>query len=297
MNDTKPAISRGHRLVSVIIPTYNAANTLAEQLEGLKAQTYDGDWEILIVNNRSTDATVNVVQDYQRVMPNLRLVRAMERQGRAYACNVGAQLAQGGAFIFCDADDVAAHGWLSVLAEALEKHHVVAGAIEVHTLNQSAPWRPCPFNCDGRPILNFLPHAMGCNMAISREAFETVGGFCEDALFIEDGDISWRLQLQGYTIHYVPAAVMHHRYRETLQEMCKQIVSYSAAHVCLFKRFAVHGMPRSSITEALKRYKWLIKRAPFLLVGDRQDKEKWSYFAAFRWGRLLGSLRYRILYL
>lgn len=283
--------------LSVIIPAYNAADTLAAQLDALKAQTYSGDWEIVVVDNGSTDGTAALVREYQRSMPHLRLVHAPEVRGRAYACNVGAQAARGDALAFCDADDVADPGWLSALAEALEEHEVVAGAIEVHKLNQSAPWRPAPFVSATEPVLDFLPYASGTSFALSREAFEAVNGFSVGIPPCEDIDISWRLQLAGYTLHDAPSAVMHCRYRSSLRGLWKQTVTYAEAHVFLYKRFRAYGMPRSSIRQALRRYGWLLRRLPRLHRVSRRGRIKWLRTLALCWGRLRGSLRYRTLYL
>jgi len=141
VNEVTLACPRRRQLLSVIMPVYNAAATLDQQLNALNAQVFDGHGEIVAVDNRSTDDSVRVIRQYQQQMPYLRLVQAGEKQGRAYACNVGAQAAKGDVFIFCDADDVVASGWLAALAEALEQHDFVAGTIEVQALNLSKAWR------------------------------------------------------------------------------------------------------------------------------------------------------------
>ena len=82
-------------MVSVIIPIYNGAATLGEQLEAFRAQTYEGEWEIVAVNNGSTDSSVRVVQAYQGLISQLRLVQAVEKQSKGYASNIGAQAARG----------------------------------------------------------------------------------------------------------------------------------------------------------------------------------------------------------
>jgi glycosyltransferase involved in cell wall biosynthesis len=58
----------------VIVPAYNAAATLAEQLEALAAQRFDGDWELVIVDNGSTDATANLARHYGKRFSTFTLV-------------------------------------------------------------------------------------------------------------------------------------------------------------------------------------------------------------------------------
>ena len=283
-------------IMSIIIPAHNAAETLGQQLEAIRTQTYEGKSEIIIVDNRSTDATGAVVRFYQRLMPSLRLISAPEKPNSWYARNVGVQAARGSKLIFCDADDMAAPGWLSAMARALEEYDFVAGGVDIKTLNRPEPLRP--FSYDGiKPALNFLPYASGCNMGIARRAFEAVSGFAEDIFFSQDLDISWRLQLQGYPLHYEPAAVMLRRQRGTLRSLWKQIASYSQVYPLLYRRFAPYGMPRPSLGKVFQRYKWLMLNIHYLVSGLPKRRAKWIYEAAICWGRLLGSLQHRTLFL
>lgn len=297
MTEETITYQRRRQLLSVIIPVYNAAATLAQQLSALKAQVFDAPCEIVAVDNCSTDDSVTVIRQYQQEMPQLRLVQAAEKQSAAYARNVGARAGKGDAFLFCDADDVVAPGWLVALAEALEQHEFVASTIEVETLNESKAWRPNPGNWATRRNLSFLPFAGGALMALSREAFERVGGFNEEVPIGEDIEISWRLQLQGYTLHPVPDAIIHVRYRETRQAMWKQNVRFGEAHAYLYKQFASSGMPRSSIRGTLQKYGWLIAGLPQLLWGNETQRMQLLRKAALCCGRLRGSLRYRTIYL
>lgn len=296
VNEAIPVHQTCYPFVSIIIPVHNGANTLPEQLDALKCQQYDGDWEILVVNNCSTDDTVKLVQAYQSESSRLRFIHAPAKQSKGYACNVGASAARGEAFIFCDQDDVAAPGWVAAFGSALAKHSLAAGTLELEDLNSLAPWRPVFPHGATEPIMNFLPHVSGCNIAVTRAAFEAVDGFAEDVPTLDDIDFTWRLQLQGYRIHDVPEAVLHYRYRRTYRGLWRQIVGYGEAQPHLFRRFAGQGMPRSSIRKALRTYKWLIKKLPCLLFGSKQLRARWIFNAAACWGRLRGSLHYRSFY-
>ena len=294
--DMTPACPRRRQLVSVIIPVHNAAATLGQQLKALKEQEFDGNWEIVAVDNQSTDDSATVIRQYQQQMPQLRFVQATDKQTAAYARNVGARAAKGDVFLFCDADDVVAPGWLAALADALEQHDFVAGTMDVELLNESKVWRPDPCNWATRRNLGFLPFSGGALLGLSREAFERVGGFNEEAPIGEDVELSWRLQLHGYPLHPVPAALIHVRSRETRQAMWKQHVRYGEAHVYLYTQFASSGMPRSSVKKAVHNYWGLISRMPHLLWGDERQRAQFVRKAALCWGRLCGSLRYRTLY-
>ena len=295
--DMTPACPRRRQLVSVIIPVHNAAATLGHQLKALKEQEFDGSWEIVAVDNQSADDSATVIRQYQQQMPQLRFVQATDKQTAAYARNVGARAAKGDVFLFCDADDVVAPGWLAALADALEQHDFVAGTIDVKLLNEGKVCPPKPQNYATRRNLHFLPFACGAVLALSREAFERVGGFNEEAPIGEDVELSWRLQLQGYPLHPVPAALVHYRYRETQQAMWNQQVQYGEAHVYLYTQFAGHGMPRPSIKAVLHKYGEMVTKLPLVLKGNAKVKEQLLRKAALCWGRVRGSLAHRTLYL
>lgn len=288
-NEQQPA-------VSVIIPAHNAAKTLGNQLDAIGAQRCEEASEIIVVDNRSTDTTAEVVRSYQGLLSNVHLVSAPDKPNSWYARNVGVRAARGSKLIFCDADDIAAPRWLSTMAGALNEHDFVAGGIDVKTLNQPEPLRP--YSYDGtRPALGFLPYASGSNMAMSRRAFEAVGGFWEGIRWSGDFDMSWRLQLEGYALHYEPAATMLRRQRATPRALWKQMVFYSQTYPLLYRRFAPHGMTRPSPGRVFRRYRWLARNAHYLLSREAHRRARWVYEAASCWGRLRGSIRHRTLYL
>lgn len=294
--DMTLACPRRYQLVSVIIPVHNAAATLGQQLNALKGQEFDGNWEIVAVDNQSTDDSATVVQQYQQQMPQLRFVQATDKQTAAYARNVGARAAKGDAFLFCDADDVVAPGWLAAMADALEQHDFVAGTIDVELLNEGKVCPPKPQNYATKRSLHFLPFSCGAVLAISREAFERIGGFNEEAPIGEDIEISWQLQLHGYPLHPVPDALVHYRHRETQQAKWKQYVRYGEAHAYLYAQFAGHGMPRPSIKAVVHKYGEMVTSLPLLLKGNVMVKEQLFRKAAICWGRIRGSLAHRTLY-
>jgi glycosyltransferase involved in cell wall biosynthesis len=286
-----------HPRFSVLIPAYNAADTLGAQLDALRAQQFDGSWEILVADNRSTDGTVDLVRRYQAQLPNLRLIEADARPGKPYAVNLIAHAARGDYFLFLDADDVAAPDWLSTMAAAIEGRHAVAGRVDAVRLNQGAVKRPFGYRGVESKALNFLPYLIGCNMAISRVAYMSVGGYSDAIPASHDLDLSWKLQLKGYALHYAPEALVYYRHRPGLQALWKQIVGYAFDYPLLYKLYARHGMPRSSPRQVFAKYGWLIAHAYYLVRGEPERKAKWLYEAAYAWGLVRGSVHHRVVYL
>jgi len=144
-------------LVSVVIPVFNAAATIAEQLAALGRQTYAGEWEIVVADNGSTDDTAAIVDAYRSELPALRVVDASARSGPAFARNTGARLARGDFIAFCDADDVVADRWLEALVVASTAFDVVTGIEDAERLNSETvqSWRSP--RAEGLPRGRFRP--------------------------------------------------------------------------------------------------------------------------------------------
>lgn len=97
-------------MISIVTPVYNAAAFIRETIEMVQAQTYS-DWELLLVDDGSKDASVEVIESYLRENPDnrIRLVAKGINEGAALTRNRGIKEAKGRYIAFLDADDV----WLS----------------------------------------------------------------------------------------------------------------------------------------------------------------------------------------
>ena len=97
---------------SVIIPVYNGASYIMQQLDALAVQTGNPSFEVLVCDNGSTDDTRAVVESYNASYP-LRVVDASQRAGASHARNMGAVQAMGDVLIFCDGDDLVEPDWVA----------------------------------------------------------------------------------------------------------------------------------------------------------------------------------------
>ena len=93
-------------LISVIIPLYNAENSIEKTLNSIKDQTWEGDFEIIIVNDGSTDRSLQVVENYilQNSTLNIQVIN-QENGGVSKARNTGLKLAKGTCIALLDSDD------------------------------------------------------------------------------------------------------------------------------------------------------------------------------------------------
>ncbi len=283
--------------LSVVIPCYNAADTIGEQLNALAGQCWSEPWEVIVVDNLSTDSLLTIAARYKTSLPNLRIVNAYDRRSRPYARNVGVRAAISEAIAFCDADDQVAPGWVAAMGSALKTFNFVACRVDTRTLNP--PWVSKALgNHQQREGLQqncyhpYLPHAGGGTLGIRRSLHESIGGFDESLLVLEDTDYCFRAQLLGHTLQFVPDAVVHIRLRTTLSGIYTQARSWAQYQEFLFKKYRPKG------SRELWRWRvyldiWIamVKKLPGLLPS-----QEGRGLLMWRMGRLVGALKGSLIY-
>ena len=280
--------------LSVIIPCFNAANTIALQLNALAKQQWSESWEVIVSDNGSTDETVTIVEQYQEQLPNLRIVDSSDQRGAAHARNVGASVATGDGLAFCDADDEVAPGWVAAMGDAISQHDFVACRRDYEKLNE--PWviKSCRLTqINGGQKSSFLPYASSCNLGVKRSIHNAIGGFDTTMLRLQDTDYCWRIQLAGTKLHFVPDAVVHYRLRHTIADLYRQGRLTGKYKVLLYKKYRALGMPKLSWQKGVRA--WLILLRCLPQVFSKEDRAKWVADFARRVGRLQGCINYRVL--
>lgn len=284
------------RCLSVVMITNNGADTIGEQLDALMAQDYTGDWEVIVVDNCSTDATPELVRAYQQRLPQLRLLPAREKRLIPYARNTGVQAARGDRVLFCDSDDVVDEGWLAAMERTLDEHELVAGRVDYTRLNP--PWLQKTRTGPQRNGLQsyeyppFLPHAASCNLGFRREVYERTGPFDEQFSNLSDTDFCWRAQLAGYRLVFAPEALVHYRLRPSFKTTIRQSLRYAEFNVLLYKKYRAHGMPPISWKDSARSWLQLVRMLP--TVRDRGRLGAWLWKLAWLSGRVRGSIKHRV---
>lgn len=111
------------RLVSVITPAFNAGASIAHTIESVIKQTYPY-WEMLIVDDASSDNTASIVKEYQQQDKRIRLIQLAKNQGIANARNTGMSNAKGRYIAFLDSDDIWLEQKLKKQIIFMEQHDI-----------------------------------------------------------------------------------------------------------------------------------------------------------------------------
>lgn len=279
--------------LSVIMCAHNEERYLPDQMDALLSQEWTGDWELIVVDNLSSDSTAAIIRAYASKDDRVQLVHATERAGQSYAMNVGGEAAKGELLAFCDADDVVAPGWAAAIARGLGHHEVVTGPHELDLLNP--PWLA---NSRGRsteePVGSFFgifPTIRGANWGIRRAVWQRIGGIREDYSAGQDAELSLRCYLSGIDVVGIPEAIVHYRYRQSTRALWRQGFSYGAYRPRIARLLADADLPRPARFAGWKSWALLLLRTPGLLSAE--GRAVWIWMAANRLGQVTGSIRER----
>lgn len=210
-------------MLSLLICTRNRARQLERTLQHVGALVYDGEWEVIVVDNGSTDDTRVVVESFGRAVPVPVRYLVAPHPGLSHARNAGVACARGEILCFTDDDCYPATDYLQRIEEIFERHPdaaYVGGRVLLYdpedariTLQESLQARVFR---SGAVLEAGVIH--GANMAMRREALSSIGAF--DPLLGaggplrcgEDTDILVRLAAAGFTGRYDPAPVVYHHH-------------------------------------------------------------------------------------
>lgn len=279
--------------VSVIVPVYNGATTIGYQLEALSLQTSHRSWELVIADNGSTDSTLAVVERWRSELPAVQIVDASQHRGVSHARNAGVRASRGAVVLICDADDIVRPEWLEALATGLESADLVGGPFDFRSLNDlRADSRSRSANSPGLPVgLEFLPFAVGANFGMRRTVFDTIGGWDRNYKGGgDDIDFSWRAQLGGFKLAYVPDADVARRLRSRPTDLWKQFYGYGRAKPQLYAQYRRQGASREPIHQTLKTWAWIVVHVPDTF-RDSARRARYFRVVGARTGRVVGSIR------
>jgi len=219
--------------ISVVVCAYNAAETLEDCLSSLDAQTYP-DFEIILVNDGSKDATGDIARRHSRVR-----VIEVPNAGLSAARNVGLAETTGEIVAYTDADTRPDRDWLTFLVQPFLTSDVVASGGPNVVPSDDPPIAQCIARAPGGPTHVLLDdriaeHVPGCNMAFRRDALLAIGGF--NPIYLragDDVDVCWRLQARGWKIGFAAAALVWHHHRSSVKAYWRQQVGYGEGETWL----------------------------------------------------------------
>ena len=255
--------------VSIIVPTFNGASSIGNCLDALLKQTAGRDAEILVVNDGSTDNTADVVARYFGV----RLI-TQSNAGPAAARNRGALEARGTIILFTDDDCVPMPEWLAAMIEPFKDPNVVGvkGVYRTRQRRLVARFVQIEYE-DKYRLMSDVPHIDFIDTysaGFRRDRFLELNGY--DTSFpvacAEDVELSYRMSARGWTMKFVPAAIVYHTHPDTLWRYLSKKYKFA-----FWRVLAVRKNPNKTLkdshTPQLMKLQLLF--APALLLAISRD--------------------------
>lgn len=216
--------------ITVILCTFNRQASLARALDSVAASAVpaSSDWEVIVVDNNSTDRTRSLVEDFCRSHPGRFRYLFEPKPGKSNALNAAIRNVQGDVFAFMDDDVIVQPDWLHNLTAHLndDAWAGAGGRILPQWTGTPPAWLPTGDRYGLAPLAMFdlgsEPCALeespfGTNMAFRRDVFEKFGGFRTDLgprpgteIRNEDTEFGQRVLDGGARLRYEPSAVVYH---------------------------------------------------------------------------------------
>ena len=295
--------------ISAVICSYNRARFIISAVESIFNQEYNKNlYEVIVVDNNSTDNTVELLEQYKTAHPDYHFSYFVEyNQGVAFARTRCAKEAQGEIVAFLDDDSTAQPGWLSSIVAFFDAHpdvYSLGGKITPRFLTDIPGWySKYFFGLVGN--FNLGPHEKqltanrypcGANMSFRKKVFDEVGYFNADLgrkgtalLATEEKDIYLRILAAGHDVYYLPQVEVLHSVEAN--KFDKAYVRRHSMGIGGGERLMLKGKNFALFMKLLEYIaKWgyaVVYGLGFLLRG-RWDK--FIMLERFRWWVIMGFL-------
>jgi len=297
---------RTHVDISVVICTYNRSHGLERVLGHLAEQKPPSglEWEILAIDNNSTDGTPETVRRFAREHPRLVVRYVFERtQGLSFARNRAVGEARGELLAFTDDDVLIDGGWLAAIGDILPRREFLGfGGKVIPQMPHDIPgWLvlkgPFALNKGGVIVSHDLgnefkkyaekdPRPVGANLIFRRSAFERFGLFRTDLgkrgdqiFFGEDVEFSARIEAGGAGMLYVPHAIVYHPVESArlTKRVFRQYYYQIGRARATLNRYPSHAVRYWGIPRHLFR-KLAVRVGKAALAVAMLRRERWFYY-------------------
>lgn len=261
--DEKPSVSD----VTIVIPAFNAADSISATLAALHAQTFDGDISVIVVDDGSTDDTATIaLQDGATVL-------RQDNAGPAAARNNGAAEVKSPITIFTDADCVPLPNFVSALVDRLDapdQPDVAMGSYvsTTGTLISRLAQLEFEHRYSRLSLTQPIDFAATYATAIRSEVFDESGGF--DVSFEhpdhEDLDLAWRLAAKGARIVFEPRAQVDHEHATSARDYVRTKLRRGSGRLTTIRRHPAKAVHDDYTPHELKLQVALAAAMPLLLA-------------------------------
>lgn len=229
---------------SIVVPVYNRPKEIEELLHSLTLQDYKEPYEVLIIEDGSSNSSEEIVAKYKQQLNITYYYK--QNSGAGASRNYGMQRATGNYFVILDSDVLVPKSYLTNVAKALSENYTDAfgGPDKAHesftSLQKAINYSMTSVLTTGgirgkkKSVGKFQPRSF--NMGLSKKAFEKTKGYA-DYKVGEDIDLTFRLWKEGFETQLISNAYVYHKRRSTIKQFFKQTYAFGTARPQLNRRF------------------------------------------------------------
>ena len=284
------------RMISVIVPVYNAENTIRACLDSLLYQETSRNYEILCVNNASTDSTPQILNEYEGKIKTF----YENKRGPAAARNHGLQNVSAEIVAFTDSDCVAAKDWLENLVSSLDDSEVgIAGGkiLSIQPCNHIEEFGESIHDHSKAIEVYRPPYVITMNWASRFCVLKECLFFDENLRRCEDVDLSYRIFQKGYRLVFNPHAIVYHRNENSYRGLSNEGFLHGYYSIPALKKhheFLQHSGHRRWNP---RTYNDLWRQFIGSFTGEQQNLSRCEFVFNLgkKLGKMAGSLRWRYL--
>lgn len=277
--------------VSIINPVRNIDRTLEKNLSTLMELDYPKEnMEIIFADGGSTDRTVEIIKNWQKIFPFIKLVEIKNCKSPGEARNTALKVANGDYILFTDGDCAPRRDWVKKILEPFSRDSsigMVGGEIlTLHAEDDNDMESYCEqtkfLMVSGRcrltkagyypRIEKGLPHEVNgnihspffatANAAVSKKAVDKIGREFWHEITNEDVDFSIRILKSGFKLYFAPDAIVEHMHRVSLRDYKRQLYGYGFGHPLPVKAHA-----KNILELCLQYFGYIYIPIPFFMKG------------------------------
>lgn len=255
--------------ITIVIANYNGEHYLGMCLTSLLKSSFVTDYEILVIDNNSTDNSLEIIREFQKKDSKIKILKNMSNQGVPFSRNKAINVAKGDILIFLDNDTNVDKKWLEGVIQTMQSDETI-GALQCKIFDfnkrdiiQEIGMKLIPFTGFGTTLgRGERDHgqfdnpeeiiALGAALAVKKEVAKKIGGFDQKLFYgTDDLDFSWRVWISGYRVVLAPDAKIYHLTKE-----------HAPTYILYFH------LSKNSLRMIIKNYEIsnLIKYLPFSLL-------------------------------
>jgi glycosyltransferase involved in cell wall biosynthesis len=301
-------LDKGAIKISLVICTYNRDRYLPEALESIKNQSFDKNlFELIIVDNNSTDSTENISRKFISENPSLNIKYCFEeRKGLSFARNRGVGEAEASIITYVDDDVILSPSFLDGIAVFFDTYKDAVGAggkvIPKYESDREPEWMNKYLNGfvgkvdHGDKVLQYndgMKYPAGCNMTYRKEILLKAGGFNTELTFRSDDKyIFYQVKKISDEIYYVPDAWLFHyidSYRLTKNNFKKLFLKTGNEEKRrLYSEKGTIGLIKKLFEFVIKFFASIML---FILFSIKGQSVKGKYVVMSQWYTLMGFLQ------